>query len=273
MKIFSKLIAGALLWGSVVSGTELPEPWLGKEKLLEVTPSYRWMRVSSFDANSSVVKQSGTINTLRFNTQVALTGRWQAGIDLAAVQSTAKGVRFADIALGGQHLILSDLVGDPLSLTANLALLVPNSSLLDDPLHFYHGRCEGEASLSVGKEISQGKYWLYRFWGAGALGASDKGKPWIHWSIAGEVNIDSYWQAGCKINSYQSLSGQALNLMDFSSGYGKFKQSSGDLVGNLRYLQNYAGDFRLQVHYRLWGKNGPRKQYGATLAYTYPLSI
>ncbi len=73
-----------------------------------------------------------------------------------------------------RYLILDDIAGDPVSLTAGLSYIQPFDWSLKDISSFHHGRIEGEWFLSLGKERACGEIWINRWWTVAAIGFADR---------------------------------------------------------------------------------------------------
>ena len=97
----------------------------------------------------------------------------------------------------GRYIVLDDVAGDPISLTAGLSYIESFIPGLHDVSSFHHGRAEGELFLSVGKERRAWASWIRRWWAAGAIGIGDRGSPWLRGNVGMIFALGRTTNANC----------------------------------------------------------------------------
>lgn len=204
--------------------------------------------------------------------QVALTSNCELLAKGQMAQSSDWGLKVSEGVLATRYQMTSDIQGDLLSSALNLSVTVPNGGLVKDPQLLYHGDADGELSISLGKEVTKGKYWLLRYWSFIGIGAANDSKPWGHLALGATYNFNSYIHLYVLLNAYRSFSKESLNLDNFK-GYGRIGQKSCDLHVGCRWYQNYYGYLTASLGKRLTARNGPKDNVFARVSYTIPFSL
>lgn len=118
--------------------------------------------------------------------------------------------------VAGQYRFFNDIIGDPLSLTAGVTLIVPTTRARREYALFYPGNIEAEFHVVAGKERSCYESWLDRGWIDLAYGIADRHSPWFMFHGQWDRNLD--WAGECSL-FLKTLSGSIKRSVEFGGIY------------------------------------------------------
>lgn len=216
---------------------------------------------SSFDqfCNLSVVSSVDTVS---------------AEAELSFANTRHRSFGFDCVRLTGRYLLMNDIIGDWLSLTAGVTLIGAGYQALRDLSSFHHGTLELETHIAFGKEVSSHCYWVQRWWGFFAYGVANKGKPWLRGDLTWEKNLCDLQQIQVSVHSLWGIGNR--NIFDFKHfpGYGPFRHRSVEL--GFRYtfiLKRLDGRFSLEYARRLYAQNFPAAANRVMLRLYFPFGL
>jgi hypothetical protein len=253
-KILSGLI-GFFLLPAVIIGTERM-PWYGKSLEIEPRLTYLYQNFQDFKAGPhslcypsndhfiiASIGSSYDRYAVEYEFVVSSTRYLSTGMDCQR--------------LTGRTLILNDVTGDPISLTAGVTLTQASPGGVKDPGSFHHGRVEMEWHGALGKEWSCDSTWESRAWVVAGLGLADSGSPWIRADAAWENNYMDTHLLGIFVNTLWGLGGNSVHSLRRFDGYGPIHHQSVDW--GIRYAYTFCGNYMLTLAYsrRVYAENFP----------------
>src|SRR5262249_36672602 len=135
----------------------ITEPWVGNIYEFEFRPSFAYQSYRNVAIRSCLCKKSDDCRFLNLSLSNSLIAETSFEIEamLANTRRQHWG-RIDHIDIAARYMLLNDLAGDPISLTAGLKLSACSRSALHDISSFHHGKREAEIFLSIGKEEVRG---------------------------------------------------------------------------------------------------------------------
>jgi hypothetical protein len=180
---------------------------------------------------------------------------------------------FRSSALQGRLLLLDDIAGDPVSITAGVDVRGVSGRSVKDVSSPYASYFNAQASLALGKEISWQDTWKMRAYGWGSVGLANHGAPWIDSYLAIEGNIQNTHRILVFSDGYFGLGHkQKVNIQHFR-GWGAFAHRSIDVGIRYQYVFELWGALGFQYAYRVYAHSYPAKQQLFVLSYTLPFSL
>jgi len=247
-------------------------PWFGEFLELEARVSARYQQ---FDrVNSGKHSFSYPSNDLFTNFSLSLSPYpdWDAEIETLFANTRHRNYGFDSAKVTGRYLLMDDIIGDPVSLTAGLSLILPIYSALHDIGSFHHGMVEFEAHAAVGQEVPYLSQWLIRHYGFFACGIATQGAPWLRASYYLERNFCNALAAKVYLESLFGLGKRRVHRENFR-GYGAIAHRSIDAGIELSYTFDYWGELSLGYAYRFYSRNFPRNANFVRLSYYLPFTL
>lgn len=260
------------LFLNVLNATEI-KPWFDKDKEIEVrvADNFQWYR--------HVKGAKGTQNHASYDNFVTLSITSSPDISYSGEFEliTGKTSQHSFItnceALTLRYLILNDVVGDPLSLSAGISIRHVHHLALEDISNFYHGPYEFELHCAAGKEIACGGYWTSRWWGIAATGIASEGSPWFRANFSWENNWWDRHQCQLFANTLWGTGAHQLNLSIPFQGYGSIHHQSIDLGASYSYAFDFYGTVSIAYAYRVYAQNAPTRSQNFFLNLLIPLGL
>ena len=253
----------------------LPEdPWLADP--LE----FQWLfrgdvaHFNSIDTSSGPIAYSSSPILGKVGLSFAIPD-WQVAIEGNGAK-TKKEETFVltDGAACVRYALLDDVSGrDKASLTLGLMGQFPLGNAIHDPSLLYSAYCQGEFQVSLGKELTCGRYWDYHFWAFGAFGAGSQGSPWLRGILAIEKNIRDRQRIALWVEGREGLGENPFPLLQFFTGYGPIHYSFTDL--HLRYTWSFWYTNWLNIEYmiRVGAQNCPAHRQALALSFVIPFGL
>lgn len=215
-------------------------PWIGNflEVETRISAAYQQFRhVNSSHRNFSYPSHDFFTN---FNAGIAPDDCYDVQVDLLFADTRHRNYGFDSGKVTGRYFILNDIVGDPVSLTAGLSLILPIHSALRDIGSFHHGMAELEGHMAVGLETPYFTTWLQRQYAVFALGIATQGSPWLRVKYHFERALCNNFSLQFFFDSLFGLGRRSLRKHHFH-GYGAIAHRSIDTGLKLSYTFDYCG--------------------------------
>lgn len=191
---------------------------------------------------------------------------WNTQAEFGLADTTEQRSFYAkDFQLMVRYLLLDDVIGDPVSLSAGITFMEFSKAARQDVSVLAHGSIAGEAHLALGKEFAPKEYWLARSWVVGGIGLGDRGAAWLRADAAFETNYCDFWTNSVVVNSLWGL-GHSRLCPEHFEGYGKLRFQLVDL-GWKSESRQFIGTFKWGVLYRVFARNCPKNNLQLTFAF------
>jgi hypothetical protein len=262
----------ALLLPFALGATELA-PWYGRS--LEIEPRATAL-FQYFRSIATPFPQTKYISFGQFYTLSAASSydRVGAEVELTMATTPVRTFGFDAFRATGRYLLLDDVIGDWISITAGTTLSASCRPAVRDISAFHHGNFEIEGHLAFGKECSCHSFWVSRWWGLFALGMASRGCPWMRTDFTLERNFwdCSSWQVF--VHTLWGCGDYNIDLRRGFEGYGLIKHRSVDLGFRASTLFGSSGGIvSFQIAQRLYAWNFPKYATLAFLRFTYPFGL
>jgi len=199
---------------------------------------------------------------------------WYGECELLFAGTRHRSFGYDSFRLTARYQILDDVSGDDnFSVIPGLTLITAPKIAVHDIGSFHHGKLEGEAFISAGKEFSCKEYWTSRFWGILGVGTADVGSPWIRFNINWERNYWDVYSWGVFVNTLWGLGGDRLSSPHHFRGYGPIQHQTIDLGAIFHYAFEFGGEATIKYAYRVYAKNFPENANLITIRFCYPFGL
>jgi hypothetical protein len=197
---------------------------------------------------------------------------WYLSLEAVGVKTRKRSFSLDSGKITGKYQWMSDIVGDPVTMTTGVTLISATSSGLKTIGSFHHGQTEGEAHIAIGKENTCLQTWSSRYWAFLGFGLGNYGSPWTRGQIAWEKNIDDTLFASVFLNALCGLGDRSLRTRHFH-GYGSVRHRSVDVGFKASKHTWESGNFALEYAYRVYARNFPNRAHLIQLTYIYPFGL
>ena len=203
---------------------------------------------------------------------LAPTDTVEVQAQLSVAKHTGTSLYWDTAQVCGRYLFLSDLAGDPVSLSTGLTVTFGSNDARRSVAEFVPSNANGELSVAMGKEWARCEEWLVRVWALGAGGLANQGRPWLR----GSVHLDVQPWAGFAL--YSSVGG----IASFGSqrcwgpvfpGYAEVRARWLDLQLAAAYSSQTWGTWGLEYRTRLQSTRAPYPWRLGGLYITYETSF
>jgi len=257
-------------------------PWFAKP--FEVVPSATYR----FCSSSSIAGQNGAFYKPLHGNFYGLDAllpickwcensdcNWCAQAELLMADTTYRAFGIDNLSATLRYQLLDDnALVDSVALVPGATLSVASKAALQDFSSFHHGRLELLLHLAVGRQWSDyAPFWSSRCWGAGGLGISDVGSPWLQGVFCLEKNFLDIHRWSLYMTGLLGCGGQSLHAHRKFHGYGPIHHKSLDLTLCYTQFLDASAFFRLQYAFRLYAYNFPRNLHSFSLAFSYPFGL
>ncbi len=248
-------------------------PWFGDRQELEFRCSYRYQNYSRVNSDAETDKYSSDDSILQASLSTACIAYCSLEVELEGARTTHHSIFPNSVGLMLRCLWWDDIVGDPFSVTTGLGVFYHSRNALRDLSMPFHGDVEVEGHVSIGKEYTQGRYWVTRWWMMGRYGLGNKGLPWVGGSFTFECNSVDQHQGGIFVDCLHGLGDRKLVVGDAHRGYGSINHQSVD--GGIRYRYVFTNDSMVTIQYtrRIHARSMPKDVDMFTIAYYLPFSV
>lgn len=269
-----KFLYTFLLIPIYLSATEYA-PWFGTSFQLEGRASAEYQTFNAFDSNghSHHYKTRDFFGNLSLSLAIDPVVLWPVSVEIETLLARThhRSWGLDSFKLTGRYQWMDDILGDPVSLTGGLSLILPVKVALHDISSFHHGIVECEAHVAVGKEFSLFDQWTFRHWGLLAIGVADRGSPWFRGGYFWEKNFCNGFSLDLFFEGLLGLGSRRLHAHHFH-GYGGIRHRSIDLGVQLNYQLDCFGVISLAYTYRPYARNFPKNVNCIQLSLFYPFA-
>lgn len=244
------------------------QPWIGNYLEFEWRSALRYQYIHDLSSRSHL--ESYLSNDWFASTGLSFAAKPNFSLDVEGVAAWTRKQHGAidQIRLNGRYVWLDDIAGDPVSLTTGASFIQSFSWSLKDISSFHHGRSEAELFFSVGKEWAKGEAWLSRLWAMGALGAAERGSPWLRFHIAYAARLCCHHEFEVFTRTLWGLGHKPLCRHHFH-GYGPIQHQSMDIGFRYHYLIDFFGSLSIEYANRVYARNFPLATHQIQLSVLY----
>lgn len=198
---------------------------------------------------------------------------WAAEIETIYSDTRHHSFDFDCVKLTGRHLFLDDVIGDPVSLSVGLSMIVPVTVARNDISSFHHGDIEGLAHVALGKEFICSKFWLNRYYAAFGIGLANRGFAWLQ----AEINQEMHFFEGSIFRFFlKGLYGcgdRSLHKHRHFKGYGRIAHRSIDIGAEYTLEFDNYSTLSFEYAFRPFAFNFPYRVNLFKIEYCYPFGI
>jgi len=248
-------------------------PWFGADKELRNIISYTYQHSSYIALEDSTLSLNSKDNLLSLAFSLSPTPTWNFQTQLQGDYKAENFFFLTHLEGGAEKNWLNDILGDPISLTSNLLLRIPTSESLKNPSTPYNASVELETGISIGREISKGPIWIWRYWCNTQFGIGSKGSPWIYGSVSIEKKLSPHTQLLLSTQGNLGFGDHTLTSLDNFKGYAPYPYQSIAIVSRYTHSFPSYGNLFISYSYRPYALFFPAKQSTLTLSFSIPLSI
>jgi hypothetical protein len=247
------------------------KPWLGDQWEFKFIPTYTYSRYRNVQGAHPQLRSVSNDNVL------SLDLGWMPGenFDIYAELEFAKTPRmkgFRSGALQGRYLWMSDVVGDPVSLTTGLVVRGVSGKGLRDVSTPYHAQADFELHSAVGKEWGDEMTWGFRSYALAAVGMANRGYPWARGLISIAGNFHDQLRLNIFTEGYFGFGPERVVNTRHFNGYANVYHQSIDVGAQFDYLFDIWGTLRFAYTRRVFAKSFPTQVNFFTVSYILPFS-
>ncbi len=223
-----KCVFVTLLWLAPIAGwgTQVL-PWYGDLFELQPRVSVYYQTYRDVSSGSDRIRHSSDDIFVDASVSTALgyNEAWAAEVEVIGAHTRhQRQFNFDNVRLTGRYLVWDDVAGDLLSLVIGVTGIQAVSLSVNDISSFHHGKLEGEAHLSFGREVACGENWVSRWWMLAAIGIADVGSAWWRGIATWEWRLRESHALAVFGHYLEGLGGKRLHPHDFH-GYGSIAHS------------------------------------------------
>lgn len=249
------------------------KPWFYSLFDFQAKAEYAFQYFPSVDNGINPAHYSSSNNFVRLGILLPFLPTWEAEAELELNSTRKYSFSFESFGLAARKQILSDIVGDPVSLAVGGSLILTSGQRLFDVVTPYHNLANFELGVSVGKEFSDQTDWYARVYGYGALGQANRGSPWIKLLLKGQTKFYENYLFSAFLDGYFGLGNRKVVNIALFDSYARISHRSVDLGVAMSYLFDIWGKLTAQYAFRVYAASYPRYAGTVTLSYQLPWSI
>ncbi|MGM0439948.1 MAG: hypothetical protein ACQEP8_02380 [Chlamydiota bacterium] len=248
-------------------------PWHGQLWEFTFTPSYSYQHYDSVYEGDTSTSYHYDAHHIKGALSVIPWVNYRASLGCELTDSSQSNLSWEKADLSLQRIWLSDVVGDLFSLMTTLKFYGVSSAALGDIGSFYHGHYNTEAMVSLGKEYTKRRSWVWRSWLNVGAGVAEEGSPWLLGSLSWEYNRCSRYLGRVFCQALYGSGHEELSLKKNFKGYGSFNHQYIDVGVRLAYSFNYIGEWGLKYSHRVHAHSAPGRGSSLEIEYLYPFSM
>ncbi len=241
------------------------KPWFGNFQEFEFRASYGFQQYTKTHSDDGRIRYPSFDDFTNFSLTVVPDTRLTAELEMLLSSTRRQNTGVDNIKVTTRYLQLNDIVGDPVSLAWGASLTIPTGDSKHDVSTFHRGDIDIEGHVSVGKEISSGKFWLCRYWANLGYVLSNRGAPGLRGELAWERNFFDVHQWKFFGNFTRGLGARALAFP--FNGYGSVENRSVDIGARYGYCFGYNGTITAEYSRRIYARNAPEHVDSFTIGY------
>lgn len=261
-----------LLFPALVFGF-VEEPWYPKVWEFQLRSGYSYRYYPSVSQGENPSSYHSNDHRIDLNLGAQVWPNWDVQLESDFLHSKKLNWGTERVGMQLRHLLLDDVVGDPVSLSLGVqTYYVPTRSLRDVSVP-YHSQGNIELTAAVGKEIDRTYNWLYRFWGALGVGIGNRGAPWIRPLMVAEMKLRQKHVLKAFAESTIGFGhNHRVDIAHFN-GYGSIAHRSIDLGIGYNILFQIWGSLGVSGSYRIYAHSFPAHATTIRIEYRLPFSL
>lgn len=278
-RILTLLLGSLLLLSKEIAATDYL-PWYGDPFVLTLKAATRFALYPELQTGKGTKEFGSCDGYLDLGASLAVFDNWSLEAEVVSSDNrtfTHRGIKgnnryigVDEIAITGKHLWLSDVVGDPTSLSTGIKVSQVFKYARRSLSAFYHGGIQGEVHVAVGKEMVCQQFWTSRWYALGAVGMADLGSAWIRGDAGWQVNYWDLHRAQLFLKTLWGCGGNSINPYRMFHGYGPIQHQSIDLGCGYEYIFPYRISLAINCAYRVYARNAPKKNSTLECIFLYP---
>lgn len=257
---------------SIIYGFE-NRPWFGNVYECEVDATFLYSQYAKIDRSLQPLGEAYNNYVTKVDLSSVLSSSIELQLELELARTPHQTYGFRTLGVEGRYLFLDDIAGDPISLALGLSGngVAPRS--VKDVSSPYASYWNGEAILSLGKEISQDEGWKFRSYGFVTLGIGDVGSVWNRLQLGGAFRFLETSSLEIFANSYIGYGSTKFVDVDHFRGWGSVRHRSVDLGAIYTYDFGIYGQLNLAYSCRVLAKSYPIGEQSVFFSYYFPFSM
>lgn len=249
------------------------QPWFGAVYEFHFLGSYAYSRFNHVQGGVPQLKSPFNENVVYLGLDFSPAPEWAIDTDVQFADTTQMDFNFRSVALQARYLWLDDLIGDKISLATGGSLRVNPNYALHDVSNPGRANSDFELNISMGKEFEATANWLFRLWGFGAVGQSNRGSPWVRGVFATETNINDQHKLALFVEGNNGFGRHSHVDTNHFNGYAKIRYKSIDLAFRYGYRLGVWGTIRVEYARRVLAKAYPAQMNTVVISYLLPFSF
>jgi len=265
-----KLLLSLLGASLAVEATEIA-PWFGNDKEFDLNTSYVYQTYDKVDGKYGAEDMSSNDHMLNFSLGITPDSVFAGEAELLLVKSDFRSFGVDSFAFTGRKQLMNDVVGDPFSLVTGVTMTLPTNKGSHDMSTIHHADVDTEFHVSIGKEVSSGKYWLHRSWTSMGYLLSNIGSPAFRSKTLFEKNINNH-RFKFFGEAFYGLGKKELDVTKDFRGYGSLNHQTIDVGAAYTYNLGYGREISAGYERRLHAHSAPARVNRFCLNYLYTFS-
>ncbi len=250
------------------------QPWFNPLLEFQSTSEYEYQYSKTLQSPLGNSEKACNENYVSTNLQVSPWPYWDAQFELDLAGTTSVTFNFAAFQALGRYQWLDDTVGDVMSLTTGVHLLVPRALLLANDSFYYVGHVNVDFNVGVGKAFYCGQSdWRSRVWLYAGYGVASQGSPWFDTYLEWDQRICERWVYSLTSRFIYGTGSNNINPNLPFPGYASLNFQAINLFMTLSYSLPACGTFSLFGTYNVHARNSPLHFYGGGGVLQIPFSL
>lgn len=260
------------LLSALLEGFE-EKPWFGNLYEFYVDASYTFSRFSAVSRAVHQIRSPWNINLLTLDLGLSPVNTWDVQLELELASSPKQTFGRRSTALEVRTLLLDDIIGDLVSLSAGVSVRQTAHQSLRDISCPSSARYDFELNSAIGKEWSIGPDWRSRVYGLGAVGQGTHGSPWVRARAVYQMQKPEAHAIEFFALGYFGFGGKKEIYVNDFHGWGSYDHSSCDVGLGYRVDFGLWGYLRLDYAHRVYAKVYPKGTNSLLISYHLPFSL
>lgn len=249
------------------------DPWFTPIAEFRLRPSYSYRYYPDVDRAINPSHYSSHDHLIDLNLGVNFLPNWdfQIETDFSSTRKLSWGTQRLGLQL--RYLLMDDVAGAPVSLTAGMQVFYVPTRNMRDPSSPYHAQGNLELGIAVGKEIAKVYDWQYRFYGFIGVGTGNRGYPYLRPLLSAAFKFHRHHKFEFNSEGYFGFGTRHEVDIRHLNGYAKIMHQSIDIGASYHYLFEIWGSLGIQYSYRVYARAFPKQASILKVEYMLPFSI
>ncbi|MBN4067296.1 hypothetical protein JYU14_04355 [Simkania negevensis] len=248
-------------------------PWYGRLWEAEATTSYSYASFDQIKSGRETIESKAENHLVDFD---LATMAWPdlniaASIQLANTKRNELGI--VTLGFTGEYLWLDDVARDAISLSTGFSLFSHPSKAKNDPHLFVLSNAQLQLHLSLGKEISRGEEWSWRFWQNTFATVANRGSPSLGIALGAQMRFWENHALAMEMIGWKGFGKRNFPAVNAFSGYASIDYCTLDAEAKYTYYMPVWGRISLGYMRTIAVSNAPQSRKTFSCSYTLPFGI